>query len=73
MEIKLIHILGPVFATVAMFFYGRALVDRDKGRQVNILPTLILIGGAIDLHFFHCEWHPARQDLLLCCLISASP
>ncbi|MBK9449711.1 MAG: S8 family serine peptidase [Bacteroidetes bacterium] len=52
MEIKLIHILGPVFATVAMFFYGRALVDRDKGRQVNIFPTLILIGGALTFIFF---------------------
>lgn len=52
MEIKLIHILGPVFATVAMFFYGRAMVDRSRGRQVNILPTLILIGGAITFIFF---------------------
>jgi thermitase len=47
MEIKLIHILGPVFATVAMFFYGRAIVDRARGRQVNIFPTLILIAGAL--------------------------
>ncbi|HEX2898901.1 MAG TPA: S8 family serine peptidase [Bacteroidia bacterium] len=52
MEVKLIHILGPVFATVAMFFYGRALVNRDRGRQVNILPTLILIGGALTFIFF---------------------
>lgn len=47
MEIKLIHILGPVFATVAMLFYGRALVGRSRGRQINIGPTLILIAGAI--------------------------
>jgi thermitase len=55
MEIKLIHILGPVFATVAMFFYGKALVGRDRGRQVNILPTLILLGGAISFIFFTAD------------------
>lgn len=52
MEIKLIHILGPVFATVAMFFYGKAIVDRSRGRQVNIFPTLILISGALVFVFF---------------------
>lgn len=52
MEIKLIHILGPVFATVAMFFYGRAIVDRSRGRQVNVFPALILIGGALAFIFF---------------------
>ncbi|MEM7035583.1 MAG: S8 family serine peptidase [Bacteroidota bacterium] len=47
MEIKLIHILGPVLATVAMLFYGRALVGRNKGRRVRVGPALILIVGAI--------------------------
>lgn len=47
MEIKLIHILGPVFATVAMFFYGKAMVNRSRGRQVNIIPTLTLIAGSL--------------------------
>jgi thermitase len=52
MELKLIHILGPVFATVAMFFYGKAIVDRSRGRQVNVFPTLILIAGAMVFAFF---------------------
>ncbi len=47
MEIKLIHILGPVFATVAMFFYGKAIVKRSRGKQVNIVPTLIMIAGSL--------------------------
>ena len=52
MELKLIHILGPVFATVAMFFYGKAMVDRDRGRQVNVFPALIMIGGSLIFGFF---------------------
>ncbi len=52
MELKLIHILGPVFATVAMFFYGKVMVDRSHGRQVNVFPTLILIAGALVFAFF---------------------
>lgn len=52
MELKLIHILGPVFATVAMFFYGKIMVDRSHGRQVNVFPTLILIAGALIFAFF---------------------
>lgn len=47
MELKLIHILGPVIATVAMLFYGRAMVDRSRGRHVRVGPALILIVGAI--------------------------
>lgn len=52
MEIKFIHILGPVFALVAMFFYGKAMVDRSSGRQVRIGPALILIVGALLFNFF---------------------
>lgn len=47
MELKLIHILGPVIATVAMLFYGRAMVGRERGRHVRVGPALILIVGAI--------------------------
>jgi thermitase len=47
MELKLIHILGPVIATVAMLFYGRAMVGRDRGRHVRVGPAIILILGAI--------------------------
>ncbi|MEM6268767.1 MAG: S8 family serine peptidase [Bacteroidota bacterium] len=47
MEITAEHIFGPVFATVAMFFYGRAIVGRASGRQIRILPALILIMGAL--------------------------
>ena len=47
MEIKLIHILGPVLATVAMLFYGNLMVRRKYGRRVNVIPTLAMITGAI--------------------------
>ncbi len=47
MEIKLIHILGPVLATVAMLFYGNLMVRRQHGRRINVVPTLAMIIGAI--------------------------
>jgi thermitase len=47
MEIKLIHILGPVIATVAMLFYGQAMVGNAQGRRVRVGPALLLIVGAI--------------------------
>lgn len=47
MELKLIHFLGPVIATVAMLFYGRALVGQARGRSVRVGPAIILILGAI--------------------------
>lgn len=46
MELKLIHILGPVLATVAMLFYGRAMVNKG-GRSINVASTFALMGGAI--------------------------
>lgn len=47
MEISAEHIFGPVFALVAMFFYGKTMVQRSHGRQVRIMPALILIIGAL--------------------------
>ncbi len=47
MEIKLIHILGPVLATVAMLFYGNLMVRRQHGRRINVVPTLVMVTGAI--------------------------
>ena len=47
MEIKLIHILGPVLATVAMLFYGNLMVRRQYGRRINVFPTLIMVMSAI--------------------------
>lgn len=47
MEIKLIHILGPVLATVAMLFYGNLMVRRQYGRRINVFPTLAMVMGAI--------------------------
>lgn len=47
MELKLVHVLGPILATVAMLFYGRILVRREKGRSVRIGPALLLIAAAI--------------------------
>lgn len=47
MEISAEHIFGPVFALVAMFFYGKTMVQRSHGRQVRVMPALILIIGAL--------------------------
>lgn len=47
MEIKLIHILGPILATVAMLFYGRSMVNKERGRSVNFAPAFTLIAGAL--------------------------
>jgi len=52
MEIKLIHILGPVLATVAMLFYGNIMVRRKHGRSINVFPTLAMIVGAIAFRQF---------------------
>ena len=50
-EIKWIHILGPVLATIAMFFVGDNMVRRENGRELRIIPTVVLFFGAIFFHF----------------------
>lgn len=52
MEIKLIHILGPILATVAMLFYGNIMVRRKNGRTINVFPALAMIVGAIAFRQF---------------------
>lgn len=52
MELKLVHILGPILATVAMLFYGRNMVARQEGRKVNLAPTFTLIAGALIFRSF---------------------
>ena len=55
MELKLIHILGPVIATVAMLFYGRAMVGKPQARSINVASTFALMAGAILFRVFFGE------------------
>ena len=67
MEVKLIHILGPILATVAMLFYGRNMVAREQGRKVNLAPTLTLVAGAL---LFRAFWGDGTfLDRICLCLM----
>ncbi len=55
MEFRLIHVLGPVVATVAMYFIGRNMVQKEKGREIRVAPTLILFFSALAFHIFFTE------------------
>lgn len=54
-EFRVIHVLGPVVATVAMFFVGRNMVRKEKGRSIRVGPTLILFFSALAFHIFFTE------------------
>ena len=50
-ELKAIHILGPVLATVAVYLMGKNLVDKEKGRGIKPVPVVVLFLSAILFHF----------------------
>lgn len=47
---KFYHILGPVFAVIAMLFWANAMVKKEKGVEYKIGPRLFLIGAVIVFH-----------------------
>ena len=55
MEIKLIHIQGPVMATIAMWFTGSLLARRPQGRHIRIAPAMIFMAAAILFRVFYGE------------------
>lgn len=62
MELKFVHIFGPVLMIVAFLFWGKGMVNRERGRQFRPLPALIMLGIAIVYHIFA----PAPDYIPLC-------
>ena len=54
-ELKWIHLIGPLLATVAMFFVGDNFVRQERGKDIRIVPTILMFGVALGFHFIFSE------------------
>ena len=54
-ELKWIHLIGPLLATIAMFFVGDNFVRQERGKDIRIVPTIVMFALALGFHFIFSE------------------
>lgn len=52
MELKFIHIFGPVLVIIAFWMFGKGIIDRTRGKRFRPLPAFLLMLVAIAYHLF---------------------
>ena len=62
MELNFVHIFGPVLMIVTFLFWGKGMVNRERGREFRALPAVILLIIAIGYHVIT----PAPDYIPLC-------
>lgn len=60
------HVLGPVFAIIAMLFWANAMVKREKGVEYKIGPRLFVIAMVVVFHWFFTDSNIWDKLALLC-------
>ncbi len=51
MELKFIHIFGPVLVMLAFWMFGKGIINRTRGKRFRPLPAFLLMLAAIGYHF----------------------
>lgn len=52
MELKFIHIFGPLLVIIAFWMFGKGIINRTRGKRFRPLPAFLLMLVAIAYHLF---------------------
>lgn len=52
MELKFIHIFGPMLVIIAFLMFGKGIINRTRGKRFRPLPAFLLMLVAVAYHLF---------------------